>query len=278
MSAKRIMTTGVAVAALALVWGCKKPEAPAHKGAPPPVVAADGTPAATASPMSYSATSPAAEVELKLPPALAHEPDLHARLYAEAVRDLKAFAEGAANERAESEGEEGDTAPTQPYSKSIDWSVAADTSKLMSLSSISSEYSGGAHGNAAYASILWDKALKRLIAPTALFGPGADAAMDKALCDALIAEKKSRLGDNYTPPGPEWSCPRWRDTPFVLTASTTPGKAGGLTFLLAPYLVGAYAEGTYEVTVPLSAFARYLKPAYADEFAGAPRPVTRASQ
>jgi len=277
MSAKRMVMTGAALAVLALAWGCKKPEAPAHRPAPPPAAGADATPAAAATPMSYSSTSPAAVVELKLPAALAHEPDLHARLYAEAVRDLKAFAEGSANARAEEVGEDPDSAPAQPYSKSIDWSVAADTTKLMSLSSIASEYSGGAHGNAAYASLLWDKALKHLIAPTALFAPGADAAMDKALCDALIAEKKSRLGDNYTPPGADWNCPKWRDTPFVLTASTTPGKAGGLTFLLAPYLVGAYAEGTYEVTVPLSAFARYLKPAYADEFAGAPRPQTQAS-
>jgi hypothetical protein len=30
--------------------------------------------------------------------------------------------------------------------------------------------------------------------------------------------------------------------------------------------------------VPLSAFRALLKPAYADDFAGAPRPVTTASQ
>ena len=56
----------------------------------------------------------------------------------------------------------------------------------------------------------------------------------------------------------------------MLAAGTTAGKAGGLVFLIAPYLVGPYAEGSYEVTVPQSAFRSLLAPAYADEFAGQP--------
>lgn len=276
MSAMRVLTTGAAMAVLAFAWGCRKKDEPAHKGPPATVEAPNGTAPATGSPMSYSANTPAAEVALKLPAIISHEPDLHARLYAEGVRDLKAFAEGSANARAEEGGEEGETA-APPYNKTIEWSLGADTSKLLSLSSLQSEYTGGAHGNASYGSVLWDKALKRLIAPTALFAPGADAAMDKALCDALIAEKQARLGADYTPPSADtWTCPKWRDTPFELAASTAAGKAGGLTFLIAPYVAGAYAEGTYEPTVPLAAFRAFLKPAYADEFAGAPRPKPAA--
>lgn len=269
MSRFRIVSAGALMAALALS-GCKKPDEAPVKHAPPTIEATTPAPAGAASPMSYAQKTAAAEVTLKLPPAIATQPDLHARLYADGVRELNAFVEGAANERAEMEGE---GAPTQPYERTITWTVGADTTKLLSLSSLQSEFTGGAHGNAAFGSVLWDKALKRTIAPTALFGANVDAAMDKALCDALIAEKKARLVETYTPPGPDWACPKWRDTPFELAASTVAGKAGGLRFLIGPYVAGSYAEGTYAPVVPFSAFARYLKPAYADEFAGSPRPT-----
>lgn len=273
MSRFRIVSAGALMAALALS-GYKKPDEAPVKHAPPTIEATTPAPAGAASPMSYAQKTAAAEVTLKLPPAIATQPDLHARLYADGVRELNAFVEGAANERAEMEGE---GAPTQPYERTITWTVGADTTKLLSLSSLQSEFTGGAHGNAAFGSVLWDKALKRTIAPTALFGANVDAAMDKALCDALIAEKKARLVETYTPPGPDWACPKWRDTPFELAASTVAGKAGGLRFLIGPYVAGAYAEGTYAPVVPFSAFARYLKPAYADEFAGSPRPTPAAA-
>ena len=269
MSRFRIVSASALVATLALS-GCNKPDEAAVRHAPPVIEAAPPVAASGASPMSYAQKTDAAEVTLKLPRTIATQPDLHARLYADGVRELNAFIEGAANERAEMEGE---GAPTQPYERTITWTVGADTTKLLSLSSLQSEYTGGAHGNAAYGSVLWDKALKRPIAPTGLFGANVDAAMDKALCDALTAEKKARLAETYTPPGADWNCPKWRDTPFELAASTVAGKAGGLRFLIGPYVAGSYAEGTYAPVVPFSAFARHLKPAYADEFAGSPRPA-----
>ncbi len=273
MSWFRILSAGALMAALALS-SCKKPDEAPVEHAPPVIETAPPVATGGASPMNFAQKTDAAEVTLKLPRAIAAQPDLHARLYADGVRDLKAFAEGAANERAELAGEDG---PSQPYERTITWTVGADTSKLLSLSSLQSEYTGGAHGNAAFGSVLWDKALKRTISPTGLFGANVDAAMDKALCDALIAEKKARLAETYTPPGQDWNCPKWRDTPFELAASTMAGKAGGLRFLIGPYVAGSYAEGTYEPVVPFSAFSRYLKPAYADEFAGSPRPTPAAA-
>ncbi len=46
----------------------------------------------------------------------------------------------------------------------------------------------------------------------------------------------------------------------MLAPSTTPGKVGGLTALIDPYVVGPYSEGDYEVTVPASAFQALLAP------------------
>ena len=40
-----------------------------------------------------------------------------------------------------------------------------------------------------------------------------------------------------------WACPKASETAFVLTPGTTPGKAGGLTFLVGPYVIGPYSDG-----------------------------------
>ena len=50
-----------------------------------------------------------------------------------------------------------------------------------------------------------------------------------------------------------------------------------LSSLIGPYLVGPYADGSYEVTVPQSAFRALLAPAYADEFAGEPKTESAAT-
>ncbi len=268
--AMRVVTAAGLTVALALTAaGCKRPQEEAAGTPKGPVAAAPSNPAEAAAPLTFSEKTDHASVDLKLPEAVKTQPDLHARLYSEGVKNLRAFTEGAAGERAELEGQ-GLEIP--PYSREIEWNLGADTSKLMSLWKVESEYTGGAHGNANFGSVLWDKALKRMVGANVLFKPGADKVMDKALCDALMAEKKARLKEYYSPPGQDWTCPKWREISFALAPSTAPGKAGGLLFLLPPYRVGAYAEGTYEVTVPVGVFAGYLTPAYADEFAGAPQP------
>jgi len=270
MSTMRILTAGLLAVTLAVASGCKKPDEAPAKAPPAPADEGPITPAGAAAPLTFENKTAAAEVNLKLAPELARQPDLHARLYSEGVANLRQFAEGAANERAELGDGEGSQMP--PYSREVDWSVGAETGKLLGAWSLQAEYTGGAHGNASFNSVLWDKALKRTIPASMLFGPGVDDAMNKALCDALTAEKKRRLGDTYMEPGPDsWTCPKWRDTVFTLAPSNNAGKAGGLVFLIAPYMAGAYAEGDYRIAVPSSTFARYLKPAYADEFAGSPR-------
>lgn len=209
-------------------------------------------------------------MSLKLPAELSRAPELHRRLYGAEVKDLKAFADSAQAEFAEM----GDSAARAlPSEKREDWSVADDTTKLLSLRSLTYEFdTGGAHPNLVYGAILWDKALQRPITLVSLFKRNADLVpVEAALCDGLRAERRQRFGAAGRPAGDSGSgCPRLDDTPFELTPSTTPGKAAGLTFLVSPYALGSMAEGPYEVTVPRSAFASVLSPAYADEFAGKP--------
>ena len=267
----------VAVLSLAIaatLAGCNRDKAE-DKAAPPAATAGPGaviTPADAAAPMAFESKTAFAEVSLTLPVAIKAQPDLHARLYAAAVRDLREFSEGAQADRTEAGGDEGMGA----YDKSIEVTPGAETGKLFSLIRTDSEYTGGAHPNSSFAAILWDKALKREVGAADLFTKTGDlSALDVALCAAINAEKKTRDPQAETVSlggGEMWKCPRAASLPFVLAQGTMPGKAGGLVFLIGPYQVGPYSDGSFQVTVPQSAFRALLAPAYADEFAGEPKP------
>ncbi len=264
----------VSLLALTALSACNRDRAEKAADATPAAgEAAVVTPAEAAAPMAFESKTPYAEVSLTLPIALRSQPDLHARLYAANVRDLRTFAEGAQADRTEAGGDEG----LPPYDKTIEFTPGAETAKLFSLMRQVSEFTGGAHPIAQFGAVLWDKALNREIAAADLFIKPADmTALDQALCAAINAEKRRRdpAAQTVSLSGSgDWKCPTALQTPFVLAASTEPGKAGGLTFLVGPYIVGPYAEGTYEVTVPLAAFRALIAPAYAGEFGGGLKPA-----
>jgi hypothetical protein len=244
----------------------REPEAPET-----PAATTDGaalvTPADAAAPMNFESKTPYADVRLTLPDAIRPQTDLHARLYAEEVRRLRQFIEGAQGELTEA-GAETDR---PKYEKTITITAAAETARLFSLKRVDFDYSGGAHPNTLTSGLLWDKALKRRIGLTDLLRKDADlTALDQALCSAINAAKRARVPDgaSITFDGKDFSCPRAADTAFVLTPGTVPGRAAGLTFLIGPYQVGPYAEGGYEIALPVAGFRSLLAVAYADEFGG----------
>ena len=243
-----------------------KAEAPAATAAKPGAVV---IPADAAAPLTFDQKTEFATVRLVLPDAIKPQTDLHAQLYAEEVRKLRQFVEGAQADRTEAGGDEG----MPGYEKTITIRAAAETGRLLSLQRVDFDFSGGAHPNTLSTGLMWDKALKQLLGPRQLFKPGVDlTVLDQALCSAINAAKRARVPDSasVTLGGADPSCPLALDTPFVLSPGTVPGKAGGLTFLIGPYQVGPYAEGAYEIALPQSLFRSLLAPGYADEFAGQP--------
>ena len=269
-STLKALLLGAAVAAT--LASCNRDKDKAAPPAAPAPATATVIPAAAGAPFAYKSETPWATVDLKLPEAVRGQPDLHARLYAESVKDLKAFIEGAQADRTEAGGDQGMPA----YESMIVFDTPVETGKLFSLARSDYEFTGGAHGNTAYSGVMWDKAMKRAVEPAGLLRPGvALSALDNALCAALNVEKKKRdpqaaaLTLN-TKGGADWSCPHAADTPLVLAPGSEPGKAGGLVFLVGPYQAGPYAEGSYQVAVPQAAIRSLLAPAYADEFAGTP--------
>lgn len=225
------------------------------------------TPAEAASPMGYESKTTWADVSLTLPEEIKAQPDLHARLYAEEVRKLRQFVEGAQGELTEA----GVDADRPKYENTVTITAAADTGKLFSLKRTAFDYSGGAHPNTLSSGILWDKALKRQIGVADLFRKGADlTVVDQALCTALNTAKRARSpsSPSITFDSKDFSCPRVASTAFVLAPGTVPGKAAGLIFLIGPYQAGPYVEGGYEIAIPATLFRSLLATAYAGEFGG----------
>jgi len=252
----------VGLALLATLAACeRKPAAPA-KQPPPAAVAA----AAPVRPLSFEADDPAAKVGLSLPAEIANYPALHAALYDREVAGLKAFAAKAQADRQAWDG----SYPWRPYARQGQWFLSAAGDRLVGLRALWFEDTGGAHPNHGGASLLWDRTADAELQPQALFRPDIDMTpLDTAICDAVKAAKRHRPG--AAPLGEMFACPHWNQTVLVLAASTAPGKIGGLTAIIDPYVVGPYAEGDYEVTVPQNAFQGLLASAYAGAFAGAPK-------
>lgn len=267
MSAVRALLLTAAFAAG--LSACNRDREPAPGEAPAaPGQAAAVTPADAAAPMGFEQKTPYADVRLTLPDAIKRQTDLHARIYAEEVRGLRQFIEGAQGELTEA----GADTDRPKYEKTITVTTALETGKLVSLKRVDFDYSGGAHPNTLSSGILWDKALKRRLGLADLFRKNADlTALDQALCTAINAAKRARVPDSaaVTLGGrPGSACPRAADTAFVLAPGTVNGKAGGLVFFIGAYQVRPYAEGGYEIAIPASAFRALLAVAYADDFAG----------
>jgi hypothetical protein len=267
MSAVRALLLTAALAAG--LSACNRDPEPAAPGAPAtPGQPAAVTPADAASSMNFELKTPYADVRLTLPDAIKPQTDLHARLYAEEVRGLRQFAEGAQGELTEA----GADTDRPKYEKTVTVTAALETGKLLSLKRVDFDYSGGAHPNTLSSGILWDKALKRRLVLADLFRKNADlTALDQALCTAINAAKRARVPDSaaVTLGGrPGSACPRAADTAFVLAPGTVNGKAAGLVFFIGAYQVGPYAEGGYEIAIPVTGFRSLLATAYADDFAG----------
>jgi hypothetical protein len=148
------------------------------------------------------------------------------------------------------------------------WDVVADLPRFLSLSASFYEYSGGAHGNGAFDALVWDREAQTAFDPKAMFR--SEAALQDALgaawCKALKAERSQRLGEEYSDDG-FFQCPPVADL-TVLVGSSDKQRFNRIGLLAAPYVAGSYAEGSYEVTLPVTpAVLAAVKPEYKAAFA-----------
>lgn len=178
-------------------------------------------------------------------------PELAALLDARLVRVREGLARDSRQAR---EDARGNGFPFNKYSIGIGWSVVAETPRFLSLSAAISSYSGGAHGNAGFDALVWDKEAVRAMEPGAFFSSteALDAAIGTRLCDLLQRERAARRGAEAELGGAFDECVPLTDT-TVLLGSTNARAFNRIGVLIAPYVAGPYAEGTFEFTVPVDA-------------------------
>lgn len=160
--------------------------------------------------------------------------------------------------------------PFNLYYLSTEWKVVTDLPGWLSLSAFIGSYSGGAHGMAGFDAVLWDKRANTRRAAADLFtGKAAlKAAVLKPFCAALTRERaKKRDGAQIGDPSDMFNeCIDPIEQTIILGSSNRKGF-DRIGFLIDPYIAGPYAEGSYEVTLPVTAAVLgVVKPEYRAAF------------
>ena len=144
--------------------------------------------------------------------------------------------------------------PFRPHSFMGEWELVADIPGWLSLSGTISTYSGGAHPNSGFDSLLWDKETGGARNPLDLFRSpqNFENAIARRFCTMLDAERAERRGAPVDPDADDY----FSDCPVVEEVTVLLGSSNGETFdrigiLVMPYVAGPYAEGSYEFDLPV---------------------------
>ncbi|MBC7504574.1 MAG: DUF4163 domain-containing protein [Sandarakinorhabdus sp.] len=211
-------------------------------------------------------SSPQIDWRWRVAPEAATQPALLASMRAAA---LKAAAKARTDAAGDAAIAKKSGFPFRRYEAISDWSLAADTPHPLALAGETYSLTGGAHGNTGSAARMWDKTAKRSIPIDALFSdwPRARALIMPAFCNALAAEQTRRLG--AAPTSEMNACPKIAEQPMVPWVGIG-SRAAQLRVLVAPYVAGSYAEGSYLITFPWpDALRALVKPGYRADLFGA---------
>jgi hypothetical protein len=150
--------------------------------------------------------------------------------------------------------------------------TSGQTRRLLSMARAYWAFTGGAHGNGATRALLWDRQLKKQMAFWTLFSePGAaEGVLRRPYCAALDGERKKRRGPEYQPSSlvPEFdSCPKLSQLQVLPADSRGNGKFDHIHLMAAPYQAGSFAEGEYDIVLPVTAsLIAALEPEYRSSF------------
>lgn len=157
------------------------------------------------------------------------------------------------------------------YSHSVNWTVVTDLPGWLSLTAAASEYTGGAHPNHWSQALLWDRAADQSRRATDLFGSRAAlaAAIRDPFCKALNRERAARRGEPIDPNSDDMFDQCIDPTAStVILGSSSKQQFDRIGILVGPYDAGPYAEGDYEITLPVTkAVLAAVKPQYRSVFA-----------
>jgi len=264
------MRSVLVLAPLILVAACGKEE---------PAPAPTASDAAVATAPASEAPPPAEAVNIKTqnprysfayayPAAAAGIPALKAQLDNEMA---KARAELASIAKEGESAAKAEDFEFNPFDQSTKWTVVTDLPGWLSLKRDYYEFTGGAHGNYGTGALLWDKAAGQARDVMTLFVSKAafDAALRPAFCNALDKQRAERRGApvDRTSGDSFDDCLAPSDV-TVLLGSSNKQQFNRIGLIADPYAAGPYAEGSYEVTLPVTpALLKAVKPEYRAAFA-----------
>lgn len=278
------------IGALMLTQGGQRAETPAAVTATDPNVSAQSAPApdpatppapltpmqpgtATLSPDgSISFIDDALTFSAILPKGPADDPIIR-NLQADAHAELEKQKAGA---RADMDERKKQGAASLSWEVQIEWKQTARAGGIVSLVGTTYEFTGGAHGMT-YTRTLLAKAdtgeelsLARMLQADRSPSP----ALTIAICEALKAAKMKAIqsatifDEPITCAGPKANV-KLEEAHMAFAPSTEADKFGGLFVYFDPYAVGAYAEGSYDLSIPQTVFGEDMRPQYKALFGGA---------
>jgi hypothetical protein len=144
-----------------------------------------------------------------------------------------------------------------------DWTVAGNAYPLLSLTSHTDFFTGGAHPNHVSSALLWDEKRDAEIDIDQLFG-GAGLLWKQigpSYCRKLVAERLRREVSTAT------SCPARKDLTIVPVDSDFNYAFDSLRIIADPYVAGSYAEGAYVISLPVTpTMVESIEPGYRGTF------------
>ena len=203
-----------------------------------------------------------------IPPAAGAIPALRVRLEADRARQLAKVRSEARAAAAEAKA---GGFPVRKYDYAQAWQVVASLPGWLSLSASYYSYTGGAHGMSWSGAMLWDRKAGVPRNPLELFA--SKEALSRAIrapfCAALDRQRAEKRGEAVKP-GSTAMFDECIDPvkQTVLLGSKSKRAFDRIGVLVAPYEAGPYAEGSYEVTVPVTpAVLAAVRPQWRASFA-----------
>ena len=142
------------------------------------------------------------------------------------------------------------------HSRSYDWRVVTENADWLSLSTLASTYTGGAHPGYWFEAVLWDKRAGRERKALDLFTSkeALSEAIRPAFCRSIDRQREKKRGEPVVRSPDEMFSECLDPADYVVILGSSNRRTfDRIGILVPPYEAGPYAEGDYEVTLPVNA-------------------------
>jgi hypothetical protein len=161
-----------------------------------------------------------------------------------------------------------------PYGIDTNWRVTFENDAVLSLSAEINADTGGAHPNAAFQTLVWDKNADRAVPIDGLFQPDQTKAALTAIADAAgKAWTRTYTQRSGQKPGPDTDVAKDgigadpdKLKTYALTYAKGAATANGIVLLYGAGQVWPHVLGDFRLAVPAGVFAKYLRPQWQSVF------------